>query len=50
MKLDNLQQVAIWLIKTLCLDTNATEANYEVKGLNHLGKEMGDYKITIKRL
>ena len=40
---------SIWLIKTLCIDTNATIANIE-QDIIYEGKNLGRYKITIKKL
>lgn len=40
---------AIYLAKTLCIDTNATTAKLE-QTITHEGKEIGRYKITIKKV
>jgi hypothetical protein len=42
-------QCSIWLIKNLCLDTNAESAVLE-QDITHEGKNMGRYQITIKKL
>ena len=39
----------IWLIKTLCLDTNATEAKVNQRGVSHEGKPLGDWEIIIRK-
>lgn len=45
----NLNTVAIWLIKKLCIDPNATSAIYKTD-ITHLGKHLGKYKITIEKI
>lgn len=47
--MEKLTMVALWLIKILCLDTNATTASVE-QDVTHQGKEVGRYKITVKKL
>jgi hypothetical protein len=47
--LRHVDQCAIFLIKTLCLDTNATEANI-TQDLTHYGKTVGRYRVTITKL
>lgn len=48
-ELQKLTLCAIWLIKTLCIDTNAVSAKYETNVI-HEGKDMGRYKITIEKI
>lgn len=48
---DKIYQVAIWLTKTLCLDTNATMGKYTLKGLRDKDKNyLGDWEITVKKV
>lgn len=39
----------IWLIKNLCIDTNADTAKIE-QDVTFEGKKVGDYRITIEKL
>lgn len=48
-KLQLMTQCSIWLIKHLCIDTNATSANLE-QDITHEGKKLGRYKITIEKI
>jgi len=47
--MDNLKQVSIWLIKTLCIDTNAEKATL-TEDITFEGKKIGRYEITIKKI
>lgn len=47
--LEKLKLCAIWLIKNLCIDTNAESAKYETD-ITHEEKNLGRYKITIKKI
>jgi len=52
MKKDQLklmEQCSIWLIKNLCIDTNASTAKLE-QDITFQGKKMGKYKITIEKV
>lgn len=40
---------AIWLVKHLCIDTNAETAKLE-QNIIHEGKDLGRYKITIEKV
>lgn len=48
-EIEKMEMCAIWLIKNLCIDTNAVTAKLE-QDITHEGKEMGRYKITIEKL
>ncbi len=43
--------MAIWFIKTLCIETNATEAKYTVSGFNNkiTGEKYGDWEIIVRK-
>jgi hypothetical protein len=47
--MDKLTLTSIWLIKNLCIDTNADVANLE-QDITFEGKKIGRYKITIKKI
>jgi hypothetical protein len=47
--LKHTERSAVFLIKTLCLDTNAAEAII-TKTITHYGKRVGRYSITIKKI
>ena len=48
---DKIYQIAIWLVKTLCLDTNADKATYTLKDFRHKdGWDLGDWQITVKKI
>ncbi len=47
--MDTMTQCAIWLIKNLCLDTNATTAKLE-QDVTFEGNKLGRYKITIEKI
>lgn len=47
--LQKMKICAIWLIKNLCIDTDADSADLE-QGVTHQGKSIGRYKITIAKL
>ena len=48
-KIKLMEQCSIWLIKNLCIDTNAETAKIE-QDITFKGKKMGKYKITIEKL
>lgn len=41
--------VAIWLIKKLCIDTNADKATL-TQDITHKGNSIGTYKIMIEKI
>ena len=47
--MNDLQTVCIWLIKKLCLDTEAETASIE-QDITFKGEKIGRYKITITKL
>lgn len=47
--MDKLTTVTIWLIKTLCVDTNAEVARLE-QDITFEGKKIGRYKITVEKI
>jgi hypothetical protein len=47
--MDNLKQISIWLIKTLCIDTNAKTATL-TEDITFEGKYIGTYEIKIKKI
>ncbi len=49
-KLENVNMCAIYLVKTLCVDTNAETAKYTLSGFHDKEKTLGDYEITIKKI
>lgn len=46
--LKHMESCAIFLIKTLCIEPNATSAELQ-QTLTHYGKSIGRYKITIEK-
>lgn len=48
-ELEMMNAFSIWLIKTLCIDTNATTVKIE-QDITFKGKKIGRYKITIEKL
>jgi hypothetical protein len=47
--LRHIDRSVIFLVKTLCLDTNATEATI-TQNITHYGKRIGRYRITIAKV
>lgn len=47
--LKHIERSAVFLIKTLCLDTNATEATV-TQTITHYGKRVGRYRINIEKI
>jgi hypothetical protein len=47
--LKHVDRCAVFLIKTLCLDTNATQASI-TQTITHYGKRVGRYCITIETI
>lgn len=47
--LRHVDRCATFLVKALCLDTNATEATI-TQNLTHYSKSIGRYRITIKKI
>lgn len=48
--MDNLHTVGFWLIKKLCLDTNAEKATFTIDGFHDKeGNQLGDWEITVKK-
>lgn len=47
--IEKMTMCAIWLIKYLCIDTNATTAKLEQE-VTFEGKVLGTYKITIEKV
>lgn len=47
--LKHTERSAVFLIKTLCLDANATEATV-TQTITHYGKRIGRYRITIEKI
>lgn len=47
--MENPTTVAIWLIKKLCIDTNATKATL-TQDVIFKGESIGTYKITVEKL
>lgn len=48
-KLDMAVQCCIWLVKNLCIDTNAEKASVEQE-MTYLGKSIGTYRVTIEKI
>lgn len=48
-ELNLVSQCGIYLVKTLCIETNATTAKLEQTITNN-DKEVGRYKITIEKI
>lgn len=48
-KIQKMRTCAIWLIKHLCVDTEATSAKIE-QNINYQGKKLGRYRITIEKI
>ncbi len=48
-EIEKMKMCAIWLIKNLCIDTNATTSKLE-QTITHEGKDIGRYKITIEKV
>jgi hypothetical protein len=47
--MENIQTVGMWLIKKLCIDTDATTATLELD-MTFEGKPIGTYRITIEQI
>lgn len=47
--IEKMTMCSIWLIKKLCIDTNATVAKLE-QDITDKGENIGRYKITIELL
>ena len=48
--MDEIQVVAYWLIKNLCLDTKADSAKYELNGFHDKeGNQYGDWEIIVRK-
>lgn len=47
--MDTITQCIIYLIKNLCIDTNAETAKLE-QDITFEGKKVGRYRITIKKI
>jgi hypothetical protein len=48
-ELKKMELCAIWLIKRLCLETNAEKAEL-TQDITHEGKPIGTYRITIEKV
>lgn len=48
-QLQKMELCSIWLIKHLCIDTEAKTATLE-QDITHFGKTIGRYKLTISKL
>lgn len=48
-KMEKMTMCAIWLIKYLCLETNATKAKLE-QNITLKGEKLGRYRITIEKI
>lgn len=47
---EKVNAICFWLIKTLCIDTNADSARIEQKGFHDKTKVYGDYEIIVRKL
>lgn len=48
-QIEKMNMCAIWLIKHLCIETNATTASLE-QDITYEGKKLGRYRVTIEEL
>lgn len=49
-EVEKLYAMAIWFVKTLCIDTNATRATYTLDGFrDREGKDLGDWEIVVRK-
>lgn len=48
-QLEKVNLCAMFLVKTLCVDTNATEAKYTLEKFNREGEILGDYELLIRK-
>lgn len=48
---NELNMICIWLIKTLCISTNADEATYTLNGFHNkqTGENLGDWEIIVRK-
>ena len=44
-----LNRIGLWLVKQ-CIETNAETLTFTQEGVNHFGKPLGDWEITVKKL
>lgn len=49
MEKEKINLCAIFLVKALCIDTNATKAKYTLEKFTDGKQILGDYEITIKK-
>lgn len=48
--LETVDGAAKILIHFLCLDTNATKAEYSIEGLTYKGEPKGSWNVTVEKL
>lgn len=47
--MEDLNTICFWLIKTLCVETNADEAKHTLTGVTYKGEDLGDYEIIVRK-